>query len=247
MRPKFIPVNNNIDKAIAFANTLDSNNIRNIQKIQTPQHYIETLDVVKILQNEGWELSGVDEYRNKQRKVVSHFLQLHHNDFQIVTNGKRDAVASITLSNSCDGKKPLEMSLGAYRQVCSNGLIVRENFATERFKHTQIDYHNLVSKINMFGNKADKVLNKFNELKQHNLDNDLIRRFATEAASLRFAPEEVNSRVEELLRVSRLEDEGNNLWAVYNRVQENLTHDVRNPNVDIKLNQQLFSLAESYA
>ena len=246
MRAKFIPVNNNLDKAIAFANTLDSNNIRNVQKIQTPQHYIETLDVVKMLQNEGWELSGVDEHRNKQRKVVSHFLQLHHNDFQIITKGKRDAVASITLSNSCNGKKPLEMSLGVYRQVCSNGLIVREDFATERFRHIQVDYNNLLNKINLFGNKVDKVLNKFNDLKQHTLDNDLMWKFATEAASLRFAPEEVNSRVEDLLRVSRLEDEGNNLWAVYNRVQENLTHDVRNPNMDIKLNQQLFTLAESY-
>ena len=58
MKAKFIPVNNNLYKAIAFANTLDSNNIRNVQKIQTPQHYIETLDVVKMLQNEGGELSG---------------------------------------------------------------------------------------------------------------------------------------------------------------------------------------------
>ena len=100
MKEKFIPVNNDVNKAIAFANTLDLNNIKNVQKLNTPQYYIETLDVVKILQNEGWELSGVDEFRNKHRKVTSHFLQLHHNDFQIVTKGKTDAVASITLSNS---------------------------------------------------------------------------------------------------------------------------------------------------
>jgi hypothetical protein len=66
MKAKYIPVNNNLDKAIAFANTLDSNNIKNIQKLKQPQHYIETLDVVKILQNEGWELSGVDEFRNNR-------------------------------------------------------------------------------------------------------------------------------------------------------------------------------------
>ena len=155
MKAKYIPVNNNLDKAIAFANTLDSNNIKNIQKLKQPQHYIETLDVVKMLQNEGWELSGVDEFRNKQRKVTSHYLQLHHNDFQIVTKGKTDAVASITLSNSCDGKKPLVMSLGAYRQVCSNGMIAHVDFATERFRHIQVDYNNLVNKINLFGNKVD--------------------------------------------------------------------------------------------
>ena len=63
---------------------------------------------------------------------------------------------------------------------------------------------------------------------------------------MRFAQEEADSKVEDLIRVSRLEDEGNNLWAVYNRIQENLTYDVRNPDMDIKLNQQLFALAESY-
>ena len=109
-------------------------------------------------------------------------------------------------------------------------------------------YHSLKKGKRVFYTTPIKSLSnqKFNDLKQHTLDNNLMRKFAIEAASLRFAPEEVNSRVEDLLRVSRLEDEGNNLWAVYNRVQENLTHDVRNPNMDIKLNQQLFTLAESY-
>jgi hypothetical protein len=51
----------------------------------------------------------------------------------------------------------------------------------------------------------------------------------------------------QLLKVNRVEDEGNDLWAVFNRIQENLTADVRNFKTDIKLNQQLFSLADQYA
>ena len=125
-------------------------------------------------------------------------------------------------------------------------MIAHVDFATERFKHIQVDYNNLVNKINLFGNKVNKVLDKFNELKQYTLNNELITSFAREAALLRFAPVDDNSKVEDLLRVSRLEDEGNNLWAVYNRIQENLTHDIKNPDMDIKLNQQLFALAESY-
>lgn len=246
MKEKFIPVNNNIDKAIAFANTLDSNNIRNIQKIKQPQHYIDTLEVVKVLQGEGWTLHGVDEFRNKQRKVVSNFVQLKHPDLQLLTNGNPDAVASITISNSCDGKKPLEMSLGVYRQICSNGLMAREEYATERIKHIEVDYNDLYRKIMLFGNKTNKVLDRFESLQHHNLNHHEVVRLAREAASLRYNQEEVNSRVAELLRVSRLEDEGNNLWAVYNRVQENLTHDIRNPHQNIQLNQQLFSLVENY-
>ena len=69
MKYNFIPVDNSIDKAIAFANTLDSNNIRNVQKIKQKPFYIETLDVVQKLQNEGWQLKGVAESRNQRRKV----------------------------------------------------------------------------------------------------------------------------------------------------------------------------------
>ena len=61
MNYKFIPVNNNLDKARAFANSLDNNFITNVQKIKQKEFYIPTLDVVQKLQNEGWELKGVDE------------------------------------------------------------------------------------------------------------------------------------------------------------------------------------------
>jgi hypothetical protein len=244
---KFIPVDNDINKAIAFANTLDADNIKNIQRIKTKEFYIPTVNVIEKLQDEGWHIAGVNEQRSKSRKISNNYVQMQHPDFAIKNSkGKNEALASLTITNSCNGNKPLQLDLGVYRQVCSNGLMVREEFATERFRHIQIDYNNLVNKLNLFGNKVDKVLNKFNNLKEHTLSDNLMRQFAIEAASLRFTPEEVNSRVEDLLRVSRLEDEGNNLWTVYNRVQENLTHDIRNPNMDIKLNQQLFTLAESY-
>ena len=46
-----------------------------------------------------------------------------------------------------------------------------------------------------------------------------------------------------LLRVNRVEDEGNDVWTVFNRIQENLTHDVKDKQTDIWLNQQLYDLA----
>ena len=50
MKYKFIPVDDSINKAIAFANTLDVNNIKNVQKIKQKPFYIETLDAIKMLQ-----------------------------------------------------------------------------------------------------------------------------------------------------------------------------------------------------
>jgi hypothetical protein len=98
MKYKFIPVDNNINKAIAFANTLDSNNIKNVQRIKQKPFYIETLDAVKMLQNEGWLIKGVAEQRGNSRKITSNYVQMHHPDFSIVDKkGKTEALSSITI------------------------------------------------------------------------------------------------------------------------------------------------------
>jgi hypothetical protein len=61
----------------------------------------------------------------------------------------------------------------------------------------------------------------------------------------------------DVLNATRVEDEGNDLWAVFNRVQEKVVNVmfktgtrkarvIKNFQQDIKINEQLFELAESY-
>jgi hypothetical protein len=248
MKYKFIPVDNNINKAIAFANSLDVNNIRNVQKIKTKEFYIPTLDVVTKLQNEGWHIKGVDEQRGNNRKIVSNYVQMQHPDFAVKNSkGKDEAYTSITISNSCNGAKPLQMSLGMFRQVCTNGLIMFDQHAeAEKIKHIEINYRDLDRFIASVTNKTGKLLTEVNEMKHKGLSIEEMRKLAIEAASLRYNDlEDVN--IDDLLTVNRVEDESNDLWTVFNRIQENLTHDVNNMNEDIRLNQQLYNLANQYA
>jgi len=247
MKYKFIPVDNNINKAIAFANTLDANNIKNVQRIKQKPFYIETLDAVKMLQNEGWLLKGVAEQRGKNRKISSNYVQLHHPDFNILNEkGKTEALASITISNSCNGAKPLEMNLGAFRLVCSNGAIRFDKAAESQIKHTEINYRDLPQIIAGMNDKALVLAEEINNMKQKQLSTEDIRKFALEAARLRFDDlSDIN--IDDIIRVNRIEDEGNDVWTVFNRIQESLTADVHNFNKDILLNQQLFSLADQYA
>jgi hypothetical protein len=248
MKNKFMQVNNDLNKAIAFANTLDNNNIRNVQRIKQKEFYIPTLDVVTKLQDEGWQLSGVAEQRGKNRKISNNYVQLQHPDFAIKNNkGKDEAYTSITISNSCNGSQPLQMSLGAYRMVCANGLIMFDEFAEhEKIKHVEVNYRDLDRFVISMNSKANKLLTEVNEMKQKGLSIEDMRKLAREAASLRYDNlDEIN--IDDLFAVNRVEDESNDLWTVFNRIQENLTHDVSNMNEDIRLNQQLFSLVESFA
>jgi hypothetical protein len=78
--------------------------------------------------------------------------------------------------------------------------------------------------------------------------------FAYKAATLR---SKATVNVDELLAAERSEDEGNDLWVVFNRLQEKLigggyksglrkTRSVKSFQKDIEINEQLFELAEAY-
>jgi len=248
MKNKFIQVNNDLTKAIAFANSLDNNNIINVQKIKQKEFYIPTLDVITKLQDEGWHLKGVAEQRGKNRKISSNYIQMQHPDFAVQNkHGKNEAFTSITLSNSSNGAQPLQMSLGMFRQICSNGAVTFDQHAeSQNIKHTEINYRDLDRFVNTMNNKASKLLTEVNEMKHRGLSIEDMRKLAREAASLRYNNlDEIN--IDDLFAVNRVEDESNDLWTVFNRIQENLTHDITNMKEDIRLNQQLFALAGTFS
>jgi hypothetical protein len=250
MKYKFIPVDNNINKAVAFANTLDSNNIKNVQRIKQKPFYIPTAEVIGMLQKDGWLIKGVAEQRGKNRKISSNYVQLHHPDFEMKNKlGKIEAISSLTISNSCNGNQPLTMDLGLYRQVCSNGMIRFDEHAERtQIKHTEINAKDLFKFIQSVNNKTDKVLASFGIFQNKNMTVEEAREFAYKAAQLRYTEDQISDiTINDLLSVNRIEDEGNDLWTVFNRVQENLTADVSNFNFDIMLNKQLFSLADALA
>jgi hypothetical protein len=244
MNYKFIPVNNNLDKARAFANSLDNNFITNVQKIKQKDFYIPTLDVVQKLQTEGWELKGVDEARAKNRKITNNYVQMHHPDFAVKNSkGQDEAIASLTISNSCSGNKPLQLDLGAYREVCSNGLVAFDAASeSSKIQHTKINARDLDLFIHELSNKSNKLIKEINAMKDKNMSYDEIRSFAYNAAKLRFNEDDDKFDVDALLKVNRVEDESNDVWTVFNRIQENLTHDVKSKEEDIKLNKYLYEL-----
>jgi hypothetical protein len=246
MKYKFIPVNNDLNKAVAFANTLDSNYIKKTQRIKQTEFYIPTIDVVQKLQNEGWMINGVDEQRNnKTRKITNNYVQMTHPDFTVKNSkGKDEAYSSITIKNSCSGNQPLQMSLGAFRMVCSNGLVrFDEHAESEKIKHTEINYRDLDRFVHSLNNKAQDVIAQLNTWKQKDMTLEQMRTLAYNAAKLRYSEDDENFNPDALLQVNRVEDEGDDVWTVFNRIQENLTHDVSDKQTDIWLNQQLYDLA----
>lgn len=261
MKNSYIPVNNNIDKAIAFAPTLSESYRKNNQRIDVKPNYIETLDTVENLMKQGWMIDSVCENRNKSNyKIDTHYVKMSHPDLIMKTSkGGTEGISNLYITNSCSGNKAMNIDLGMYRQVCSNGLI---SFSGERvgsISHNdkgQRKYEIVMSEINKH---ASKAIDSFIKFKQKELTSAQIQKLTRDALRLRF--KNISDINHSQLNVAhRTEDEGNQLWNVYNRIQENLIKPnmlvdangrlisgVSNVKQDLEVNKQLFSLMEAYA
>ena len=254
---KLIPLNNDVDKLMAFIPSLNPS-WRSNQRITSSPHQIESLDVINSFKEQGWRIAGAyEKLKNGSRKVGSHFIEMTHPDFMVKNKkGQTEAVANISIQNSCNGSKPLEIDLGAFRQVCSNGLVAHTSYSSYKLRHTEKNKNSLYDILCLANSNAAKVIEEFNKMKHYDMSPSQMVEFAVNAAKIRFGDDYNMVDISQLLKVVRSEDEGSDLWTVFNRVQENLTQSGRIVDVngavvsglgveeDLRVNKELYSLVE---
>jgi hypothetical protein len=219
--------------------------------IQTP-----TSRVVEDLMRLGWQVTKAQEVRSKKYKgFQKHIVVFRHPDIQIKGKNGDDAFPQILLTNSHDGKAAFNFRVGIFRLVCSNGLVVADaDFNNVSIRHMNYTFESLQAKVSEVIEKLPGLVQKINLFKSTKLTEDQINEFAYKAATLRT---KARVNVMELLEVTRNEDQGNDLWAVFNRVQEKIiggsfrsgkrkSRSVTSFQKDIEINEQLFELAGSY-
>jgi hypothetical protein len=219
--------------------------------IQTP-----TIKVVEDLMNLGWEVTKVQEVKSRKYKGFQKHLLVFQNPSIVIkgANGD-DSFPQILLTNSHDGKAAFNFRIGIFRLVCSNGLVISDaDFGVMSIRHMNYTFESLQSKVAEMITKLPGLVNKINLFKSTTLTEPQMIDFATKAAALR-TKKTVN--IMDVLTATRTQDQGNDLWLVFNRVQEKIlggsytsggrkARSVKNFQKDIQLNEQLFELAESY-
>lgn len=219
--------------------------------IQTP-----TIKVVEDLMNLGWEVTKVQEVKSRKYKgFQKHLLVFRHPNITIKGANGDDSFPQILLTNSHDGKAAFNFRIGIFRLVCSNGLVISDaDFGVMSIRHMNYTFESLQSKVAEMITKLPGLVQKINLFKSKTLTETEMNDFAAKAAQLR-TKKTVN--IMSVLEPTRKEDVGNDLWLVFNRVQEKIlggsytsggrkARSVKNFQKDIQLNEQLFELAESY-
>jgi hypothetical protein len=219
--------------------------------IQTP-----TIKVVEDLMNLGWEVTKVQEVKSRKYKgFQKHLLVFRHPNITIKGANGDDSFPQILLTNSHDGKAAFNFRIGIFRLVCSNGLVISDaDFGVMSIRHLNYTFESLQAKVAEMITKLPGLVNKINLFKSTVLTETQMNDFAAKASALR-TKKRVN--IMDVLTPTRTEDQGNDLWVVFNRVQEKIlggsytsggrkARSVKNFQKDIQLNEQLFELAESY-
>jgi hypothetical protein len=219
--------------------------------IQTP-----TSRVVEDLMSLGWQVTKAQEVKARKGKgFQKHMIVFRNPEIMIKGKDGDDSFPQILLTNSHDGKAAFNFRVGIFRLICSNGLVVSDaDFSNVSIRHINYTFESLQAKVAEMITKLPNLVQKINLFKSTELTEAQMTDFAQKAMELR-TKERVN--IMDVLTVDRPQDSGNDLWVVFNRVQEKLlggsyragkrkARSVKNFQKDIELNEKLFELAEAY-
>jgi hypothetical protein len=173
----------------------------------------------------------------------------------------RDAIPEIVFLNSHDGTSAYQLRMGVFRVVCLNGLIVSQGaFPAYRVSHRGDVVDEVVSGALEVSERFGSLAAQVERMERRPMPRDEQIRLAERALAVRY-PEAAQSGMQpsQLLTCRRVQDTGDDLWSVFNRVQENLlvgglsrwsvsgrltrTRRITSIREDVRLNGRLWDLA----
>ena len=232
-------------------------------KLSDQYVHIKTVDVLSRFQDMGWMVSAANAAKHsKTPQFARHAIRLRHKDFPMLDTD--NVVPELIVLNSHNGSWALRMALGMFRMVCSNGMVAGSLWGGIALKHYRIK--DLEEKVVQVTHEIDGLSHKLSDSIRHWSEVQVPlkdqQEFAEKAIAIRWGNRNPLT-TDQLLEARRPQDLGNDLWKVFNRVQENLTQGgmmgrsasganlkllpVRNVKRDFKFNSQLWDLANTYA
>jgi len=217
-------------------------------------NFANSREILENLVDSGWQINSAKQVGESQ--YSAHQVILRHNDF----NNVGDVLPQIMFNNSHNGTSKMDISMGIFRLVCSNGLVVPASVANSiSMKHVDLSTNFTEIMTNDFFTKIPTIFNRMGEMQDRKLGQREIEEFAHRAVNLRFEKSAKNVNVEDILMPYREEDKSNDLWTIFNVVQEKVikggvrfqnsnrrSKPIANFINDNKLNTQLWEIAEEY-
>jgi hypothetical protein len=204
--------------------------------------------------------------RKKEGTIFSkHMVAFQNPDIKITGSDGDEAYPRILLTNSHDGMQSFRFSVGIFRLVCSNGLVVAdEKFNDFRIKHKGYTFDELRDVVSQAVKDLPNKVEVMNQMRNRILSEEEKQKLAIDALLIRAGVKTLNydqETIDEILVPKRKEDQGDDLWRVFNVVQEKIINGdfhaalvgakvrkvrkIKSFEKDIQVNKDLFRLATS--
>lgn len=232
--------------------------------------HADTETIIDDLAELGWyPTRAMMRKRRKNSTIFSkHMVVFTNPDIKITGNDR--VYPQLLVTNSHDGFNAFKFHVGLFRMICSNGLVVStEDFAKFRIPHKGYTFDQLreiVAKTVEALPEQVTVMNKMQErilTEQEQYDLALqavLLRSGIATGSTKHDIEVTEDTLKEILEPIRREDRGDDLWRVFNRVQESMVgggftaslrpgkkarkvRSIASFEKDLKVNQELFNYA----
>ena len=180
--------------------------------------FVPTMDILDNFQKQGWELSSVKQTGLGVHGV--HELRLRNGGLPKVG----DCLVEAIIRNSHNGIATFSVSAGLHRLVCSNGLTVPTSLSESfNLRHQRFDLDEVKQLTESFAERLPII--------QSSVDR-MMTKVLTTPEKIQFVKQAINTRwktgtvpatfdVMAIMYPKREEDNKNDLWTVFNVVQEN--------------------------
>jgi len=231
-------------------------------KVSTKYSFIPTINVIKDMRKLGWDVFNATQ--QKSRNVndsahTKHMVRLRNSNIGLIN----DSVPEIVLTNSHDGRNAFKLHAGIFRMVCSNGMVIADTTIDNiRIKHQWYDFEDIKVITDAMVKKVPEMIKKMNSLNNVILSDDEQLEFAEKAILTRWPKGNESVNIEDLLSPIRKADRGDDLWKIFNVIQEKLVkgglvfnnkkekmqkiRPVTNIDRQVTMNKDLWELTEAY-
>ena len=171
----------------------------------------------------------------------------------------------ILLTNSHDGKNAFTFTAGLFRMVCENGLVISTNeFEKVAIRHMGYDFEELQKQVQEMTERLPLTVESMNNMIDTKMEQESILKFAKDMLAVRFPEDElrrITIDMDEFITPVRPEDKGDDLWSVFNVIQEKIiegdfdytigtkhrkARQIKNFKQDMDLNSKMFDVALDY-
>ena len=235
--------------------------------------FVNTEKIIDDLDKLGWKPVEVAQRKSIKAEGTifsKHMVAFQNPDIKITSGDGDDAYPRILLTNSHDGMQAFKFSVGIFRLVCSNGLVVAdEQFSEFKIKHKGYTFGELRKVVKQAVNDLPNRVQVMNDMKNRILTQDEKNKLALDSmlirAGIKLGSEQAESfkyddeTIEDILDPKRDADRGDDLWRVFNVIQEKITQGdfhaalkgakvrkvrkIKSFEKDLKVNKELFKLA----